>query len=57
MMNYRLNAIWAKLTERCYKYVLAWQLRKILERIDAMLIVDARSGDEILGYDEHGLPH
>jgi antitoxin VapB len=28
----------------------------ILKRIDALPVLDARSPDEILGYDEHGLP-
>jgi hypothetical protein len=28
----------------------------VLERIDALPILDPRSADEVLGYDEHGLP-
>lgn len=30
--------------------------RAILRRIDALPLLDDRSPDEILGYDEHGLP-
>ena len=32
------------------------KLVRILERFDALPVVDARSDDEILGYDENGLP-
>jgi hypothetical protein len=31
-------------------------LREILERVDALRGVDQRSEDEILGYDQHGIP-
>ncbi len=30
--------------------------RAVLRRMDALPVVDSRSADEILGYDEHGLP-
>jgi len=30
--------------------------RAALRRVDALPVLDARSPDEILGYDEHGLP-
>lgn len=29
---------------------------EVLERVWAMPVLDARSADEIIGYDEHGLP-
>lgn len=32
------------------------RVRAILARIDALPVVDARSAEEIIGYDEHGLP-
>lgn len=32
------------------------KLNDILRRIDALPNVDSRTEDEILGYDEHGLP-
>lgn len=30
---------------------------EILRRVDSLPILDSRPEDEILGYDEHGLPH
>jgi antitoxin VapB len=35
---------------------LAAQIDDILQRVDAMPDLDARSPDEIIGYDEDGLP-
>ena len=32
------------------------QLEEIVTRVDQLPVLDARSPDEILGYDEHGLP-
>lgn len=32
------------------------QLQEILDRVDRLPILDSRSPDDILGYDEHGLP-
>lgn len=36
--------------------ILASQLEEILRRVDGLPALDERSADEILGYDEHGLP-
>lgn len=36
--------------------VLARQVEDILARVDAMPTLDSRAPDEILNYDEHGLP-
>jgi antitoxin VapB len=36
--------------------ILLDQLREILRRVDALPVLDSRSPDEIVGYDEHGLP-
>lgn len=36
--------------------ILAGQLEEILRRVDRLPVLDSRSPDEILGYDEHGLP-
>lgn len=33
------------------------ELREISRRSAALPVLDPRSPDEILGYDEHGLPH
>jgi antitoxin VapB len=35
---------------------LANQIEEILARVDQLPILDARSADEIIGYDENGLP-
>jgi antitoxin VapB len=35
---------------------LASQIEEILQRVDQLPIVDIRSPDEIVGYDEDGLP-
>jgi antitoxin VapB len=36
---------------------LTTQLDDILHRVDELPARDSRTEDEILGYDEHGLPH
>lgn len=36
--------------------ILSGQLEEILQRVDRLPVLDPRSPDEILGYDEHGLP-
>jgi antitoxin VapB len=36
--------------------ILSSQLGEILRRVDELPILDPRAADEILGYDEHGLP-
>ena len=36
--------------------ILSSQLEEILRRVDKLPILDSRTADEILGYDEHGLP-
>lgn len=36
---------------------LASRVRVIQARAAALPVLDARSADEILGYDEHGVPH
>jgi antitoxin VapB len=32
------------------------QLEEIVRRVDQLPVLDSRSQDEILGYDEHGVP-
>jgi antitoxin VapB len=32
------------------------QLEEILHRVDRLPVLDSRTADEIVGYDEHGLP-
>ena len=36
--------------------ILASQLDEILRRVDQLPVLDSRSPEEILGYDENGLP-
>ena len=36
--------------------ILASQLEEILHRVDQLPVLDSHSPEEILGYDEHGLP-
>jgi antitoxin VapB len=47
----------ARLNERRRRATLTRQLEEILRRIDDLPTIDSRSPDQILGYDEHGLPH
>lgn len=36
--------------------LLSSQLEEIVHRVDKLPILDSRVADEVLGYDEHGLP-
>jgi antitoxin VapB len=36
--------------------ILLGQLREILHRVDQLPVLDSRSPDQIIGYDENGLP-
>jgi antitoxin VapB len=47
---------WEKLKARRRSQVLSRQIEDLLRRVDALPTLDPRSADEILGYDEHGLP-
>jgi antitoxin VapB len=51
-----LEERWQRLKARRRARVLSRQIEDILQRVDAMPTQDDRSADEILGYDEHGLP-
>ncbi len=37
--------------------IVSEKLEDILRRVDALPTLDTRPVDEILGYDEHGIPH
>jgi antitoxin VapB len=37
--------------------LLTGQLEEILRRVDQLPVLDSRTADQILGYDDHGLPH
>jgi antitoxin VapB len=45
-----------RLLQQRRSQILTSQLEEILNRVDRLPILDSRSADEILGYDEHGLP-
>ena len=51
-----LEERWERLKARRRSRVLSRQIEDILQRVDAMPTIDNRPADEILGYDEHGLP-
>jgi antitoxin VapB len=51
-----LEERWERLRERRRGRVLTRQIEDILRRVDDLPTLDDRSPDEILGYDEHGLP-
>ena len=47
---------WERLKSRRRDRVLSGQLEDLLRRVDDLPTLDSRSEDEILGYDEQGLP-
>ena len=47
---------WERLKARRHNRSLSRQVEDILKRVDALPTIDPRTADEILGYDEHGLP-
>ena len=51
-----LEERWERLQNQRRAQVLAGQIEDILQRVDALPTLDSRSEDEVLGYDEHGLP-
>jgi len=51
-----LEERWERLKTRRRGRVLTRQIDELLRRVDSLPTLDSRSPDEILGYDEHGLP-
>ena len=51
-----LEQRWERLKTRRHSRVLSRQVEDLLRRVDAMPTLDNRSPDEIISYDEHGLP-
>jgi hypothetical protein len=47
---------WEKLKLLRSGRIFSRQIKDILQRVDSMQIIDNHTADEILGYDEHGLP-
>ena len=51
-----LQERWERLKLRRRSHALAGQIDDLLRRVDALPTLDSRPDDEILGYDEHGMP-
>jgi antitoxin VapB len=51
-----LQERWERLEARRRSHVLASQVEDLLRRVDALPTLDSRPADEILGYDEDGMP-
>jgi len=51
-----LEERWERLKARRRNRVLTGQIEDLLRRVDALPTLDSRSPEEILGYDEHGMP-
>jgi len=51
-----LQERWDRLKNNRRSRALASQVEDLLRRVDALPILDARPAEEILGYDENGMP-
>lgn len=51
-----LEERWARLKAKRRNRLLVGQIDDLLRRVDSLPTLDLRSEDEILGYDEHGMP-
>jgi antitoxin VapB len=51
-----LEERWERLKARRRGRLLTRQIEDLLRRVDALPTLDTRPPDEILGYDEHGMP-
>jgi antitoxin VapB len=51
-----LKERWERLKSRRPSRVLSGQIEDLLRRVDALPTLDSRSANEILGYDQHGMP-
>ncbi len=51
-----LEERWERLQARRRSRLLTDQIEDLLHRVDSLPTIDFRSEDEILGYDEHGIP-
>lgn len=47
---------WEKLTKHRRQHVLGREIEDLLRRVDALPTLDPRSPEEIINYDENGLP-
>ena len=51
-----LEERWERLKARRRNRVLTAQIEDLLRRVDALPTLDDRSPDEVLAYDDHGMP-
>jgi antitoxin VapB len=51
-----LEERWARLKTKRRSRILTGQLEDLLRRVDTLPTLDSRPAEEILGYDEHGMP-
>jgi len=51
-----LEERWERLKRRRKGHILTAQIEDLLRRVDALPTLDSRSENEILGYDEDGIP-
>lgn len=51
-----LQERWERLRQKRRNHLVADQIQDILLRVDTLPRKDSRPEDEILGYDEHGIP-
>jgi antitoxin VapB len=51
-----LEERWERLKSKRRSRVLNSQIEDLLRRVDVLPTLDSRPEDEILGYDEHGMP-
>jgi antitoxin VapB len=51
-----LHERWKRLQAKRRSHVMAGQVEDLLRRVDSLPTLDSRPDDEILGYDEHGMP-
>ncbi len=47
---------WEKLTRHRRERMVGREIEELLRRVDALPTLDTRSSEEIINYDEHGLP-
>lgn len=51
-----LQERWERLRARRRSHIVAAQVEDLLRRVDSLPTIDSRPEEEILGYDEHGMP-
>jgi antitoxin VapB len=51
-----LEERWQRLKSKRRSHALSGQIEDLLRRVDNLPTLNTRSADEIIGYDDHGLP-